>query len=322
MSELVAIDIGGTNARFTLAHVERNAITLTGAPVILKVADHPSLEAAWTHFAGLIERPLPKAASLAVASPVGKAEIKLTNSDWVLRPAELEQTFELDRLLVINDFSAMAHAAARLPADQFRHVAGPDRPLPDSGAISVLGPGTGLGVGQLIRLANRYHVIDTEGGHGEFAPVDAVEDGIVRWLRSRHGRVSMERVVSGPGLINIHAALAAMTAKDIAPRDDIALWQAAMDGSDPLAREALDRFCKCFGSVTGTIALIQGASAVVLAGGVAQRLAEYLPHSGFAERFCAKGRFSEMMADIPIRLITHAEPGLFGAAAAFAAEAP
>lgn len=321
MSKLVAIDIGGTNARFTLARIEDDAIALIGKPVTLKVADHVSLEAAWTRFADLIEEPLPKAAALAVASPVGKAEIKLTNSDWILRPAELKQDFELERLLVLNDFSAMAHAAARLSADQFRHVAGPDRPLPDMGTISVLGPGTGLGVGQLIRLANHYHVIDTEGGHGEFAPVDAVEDGILRWLRSEYGRVSMERVVSGPGLLNIHAALAAMAGKDGAIRDDIALWQAAMDGNDPLAREALDRFCKCFGSVAGTIALIQGASAVVLAGGVAQRLADYLPHSGFSERFCAKGRFAEMMADIPIRLITHAEPGLFGAAAAFAAEA-
>ena len=137
-------------------------------------------------------------------------------------------------------------------------------------------------------------------------------------LRQRFRRVSVERIVSGPGLAVIHEALAAIEGRAIQRINDKSLWTLALEGSDSLAAAALDRFCMSLGSVTGDIALAQGATAVVIAGGVGLRLADHLPRSGFAERFVAKGRFEAMMAAIPVKLLTHPQPGLLGAAAAFA----
>jgi glucokinase len=139
-------------------------------------------------------------------------------------------------------------------------------------------------------------------------------------LRQRHRRVSVERIVSGPGLVNIHEALAAIEGRSVQAMDDKALWAAALSGEDDLAAASLNRFCMALGSVAGDIALAQGAKAVIIAGGIGQRLADVLPRSEFASRFTAKGRFEPMMAAIPVKVITHPQPGLFGAAAAFAEE--
>ena len=139
-------------------------------------------------------------------------------------------------------------------------------------------------------------------------------------LRRRYRRVSVERIVSGPGLANIYEALAAIEGRSVETMDDKALWAAALSGEDGLAAAALDRFCMVLGSVAGDIALAQGAKAVIIAGGLGQRLVDVLPRSGFASRFTAKGRFELMMAAIPVKVITHPQPGLFGAAAAFAEE--
>ena len=180
------------------------------------------------------------------------------------------------------------------------------------------GPGTGLGVAQVLRRQGGNMVIECEGGHIDFAPLDTLEDAMLARLRQRFRRVSVERIVSGPGLAVIHEALAAIEGRAIQRIDDKSLWTLALEGSDSLAAAALDRFCMSLGSVTGDIALAQGATAVVIAGGVGLRLADHLPRSGFAERFVAKGRFETMMAAIPVKLLTHPQPGLLGAAAAFA----
>src|SRR6185369_10388775 len=125
-------------------------------------------------------------------------------------PAAISAELGLDRLLAINDFAAVSHAVAQLPDEFFIHLCGPDRPLPRDGVISVIGPGTGLGIGQLLRFGDgTYRVIETEGGHADFAPLDEVEDRILAYLRQRHHRVSVERILSGPGLANIAEALGA-----------------------------------------------------------------------------------------------------------------
>ncbi len=169
----------------------------------------------------------------------------------------------------------------------------------------------------LLRRGGRQFVIETEGGHIDFAPLDPLEEAILARLRAQHRRVSAERIVSGPGLAAIHATIAKLEGKPVEPREDKDLWTAALEGRDPIAVAALDRFCLSFGSVVGDLALAQGANAVALAGGLGARLADHLPRSGFATRFTAKGRYEAMMAAMPIRLITHPQPGLFGAAAAF-----
>ena len=162
--------------------------------------------------------------------------------------------------------------------------------------------------------------MECEGGHIDYAPLDGIEDAILARLRKRFRRVSVERVVSGPGLANIYEGLAAIEGRSVHVGDDKALWTTALAGKDSLAVAALDRFCMTLGSVAGDIALAQGASAVVIAGGLGLRLIEVLPRSGFASRFTAKGRFERMMSSIPVKGITYPHPGLFGAAAAFAKE--
>jgi glucokinase len=157
----------------------------------------------------------------------------------------------------------------------------------------------------------------TEGGHLDFAPLDQAEEKILAYLRDKFLRVSTERVVSGPGLNNIYKALATIGHARVLMMDDAELWQAALDDSDPFARTALDRFCLCYGSVAGDLALAHGPHGVVLAGGLTQRMRAYLPASGFHGRFTAKGRFESLMKSVPIRLALHDEIGLYGAAAAF-----
>ena len=320
MSEIVAIDIGGTHARFALAEVEAGAVLRLGDACTLTTGEHASLETAWEVYRERIGRPLPPAAAIAFAGPVSGELLKLTNNPWAIRPARLPRELGLERLTVVNDFGAVAHAVAQLPPGDHAHLCGPPRDLPEEGAISVIGPGTGLGVALLLRRGGRYEVIETEGGHIDFAPLDAVEDRILAVLRDRYRRVSVERLAAGKGLAHIQEVLAAIEGRIVPARDDKALWAAALEGSDSLAAAALARYCLILGAVAGDLALAHGARGVAIAGGLGLRLAGHLPGSGFRDRFIAKGRFERRMDAIPVKLLTHPQPGLFGAAAAFALE--
>ena len=320
--QLVAVDIGGTHARFALAEVAGGRVVTLGEAVTLKTAEHASFQLAWEEFARISGGVLPRAAAIAVAGPVGGEMIKFTNNPWIIRPALIPEKLGAERYVVVNDFAAVAHAVAQADEAHFLHLTGPDTPLPATGTISVVGPGTGLGVAQLWRNAGGYHVQPTEGGHIDYAPLDAIEDAILARLRKRHRRVSVERVVAGPGIVDIYETLAAIEGRAITDQDDKALWTAGTSGQDSLAAAAVDRFCLSLGSVAGDLALAHGASALVMAGGLGLRIKDTLARSGFADRFCAKGRFEALMAAMPVKLITHPQPGLFGAAAAFAQAHP
>jgi glucokinase len=319
MTELVAVDIGGTNARFTIATVHDDGHIELGEVVTLPTHAYASLRSAWEAFAEKIGRPLPNAGAIAIAAPVDGSVIKLTNSPWVIRPSLIPSVLGLERYELINDFGAVAYAVSRVQDKDLRHLCGPDEPLGKEGTISCVGPGTGLGVAQLHRQDGKITVVQTEGGHIDFAPLDALEDQILQRLRQRYRRVSIERLVSGPGLANIYEALAAIEGRVVPVGDDKELWKLALGGEDILAAAALDRFCLTLGAVAGDLALAHGAwSGTVIAGGVGARIADHLPISGFGGRYNAKGRFEARMARIPVKLITHEQPGLLGAAAAFA----
>lgn len=320
--QVVAVDIGGTHARFAIADVVDGRVTGLGEAVTLKTAEHGSFQLAWQDFQRLHGAPLPSNAAIAVAGPVGGDIIRFTNNPWIIRPAMIAEKLGVDRFVIVNDFAAVAHAVAQVDQAHFLHLAGPDQPLPIAGTISVIGPGTGLGVAQLWRDGATYRVQPTEGGHMDFAPLDAIEDAILGRLRNRHRRVSVERVVAGPGIVDIYEALAMMEGRPFTPRDDRELWELGTAGFDSLAAAAVDRFCLSLGSVTGDLALAHGASGVVMAGGLGLRIKDTLLRSSFADRFCAKGRFAGLMATLPVKLITHPQPGLFGAAAAFAQAHP
>lgn len=321
MTRLVAVDIGGTHARFAIAEIAADGTIALGEPATLKTRDHASFQTAWEAFAAQQGGTLPRAVALAIAGPVDAELIKFTNNPWIIRPALIPDKLGAERYTVINDFGAVGHAVARAGPEHFVHLAGPDTPLPLGGTLTVVGPGTGLGVAHIWRDgAGSYRVQATEGGHIDFAPLDPIEDAILTRLRARYRRVSVERVVSGPGIVEIYEALAAMENRAIASADDKTLWQRGTSGEDSLAAAAVDRFCLSLGAVAGDLALAQGASGVVVAGGLGLRIRDSLLRSGFAERFRAKGRFEALMAALPVKLITHPQPGLFGAAAAFAME--
>ncbi|WP_029934088.1 glucokinase [Sphingomonas sp. UNC305MFCol5.2] len=318
--EVVTVDIGGTHARFAVAEVAEGRVVSISEPVTQKVAEHPSLQLAWQAFGETLGRPLPKAAAIAVASPVGGEVIKLTNNPWIIRPALIPERLGADTWTMVNDFAAIGHAVAQLGDDDFLHLCGPEMPLPDRGSITVCGPGTGLGVAQVFRHKGGYDIIATEGGHVDFAPLDPIEDAFVKRLRREFNRVSTERIVAGPAIVAIYETLAELEKRPVPRHNDKKIWELAFEGEDSLAVAALDRFCLSLGAVAGDLALTHGPTGVVIAGGLGLRLKDHLLQSGFGERFVAKGRFRNLMASIPVKLITHPQPGLYGAAAAFAQE--
>ena len=321
MSKTIAVaDIGGTHARFALAEIADGRVLDLTEPVTLKTADHASFQIAWQEFGRVAGVDLPDALGMAFAGPVGGELLKLTNNPWVIRPALMEERLGVTRYKIVNDFGAVAHAVAQFDASQFDHLCGPEGPLPEKGVTTVVGPGTGLGVAQLLKAADGYHVMETEGGHIDFAPLDALEDRILAYLRRSFRRVSVERIACGTGLVNLYNAIASIEGQAVPHPDDKAIWTAALDGSDPLAIAALDRFFLSLGAVAGDLALAHGADTVVIAGGLGYRLKDRFATSAFADRFIAKGRFERRMEAIPVKLVNHPQPGLFGAAAAFARE--
>lgn len=318
--EIVAVDIGGTHARFAIAEISDGEVVRLDEPVTLKTADYASLQSAWDAYGEMLGRELPRSAAIALATTIIGDVLKLTNNPWIIQRTTISQILKVDRYVLINDFGAVGHAVATLPDTQFTHLAGPAEPWRNKAVISVIGPGTGLGVASLLLGKDHYHVVEAEGGHIGYAPLDAIEDAILSRLRQQFSRVSAERVVSGPGLSVIYHVLAAQEGRPVAALTDAKLWTRALEGSDSLAAAAFERFCLSLGSVAGDIVLAQGGRALVIAGGLGLRIAEQLGQSGFMSRFVAKGRFQHLMETIPVHIITHTQPGLYGAAAAFAQE--
>lgn len=320
MTQIIAADIGGTNARFAIATLDDRGVPALGTVRKYKVADYPSLQSCWTAFAKDEGGDLPKAASIAFATAIGREVIKLTNSSWVVQPKGLAEELGLDSLRLVNDFEAVAHAVSKLPADNLELLFGPDNPMPENGSVTILGPGTGLGVAMIAYADGVPHVVATEGGHLDYAPLDNLESRIVDYLRDKFLRVSTERIVSGPGLNNLYKAIATISHERVELMTDADLWAAALENRDAFARTVLDRFCLSYGSVAGDLALAQGPGCVVLAGGLTQRMKQVLLDSGFHSRFTAKGRFQSLMERLSVRLAVHDEIGLFGAAAAYRAQ--
>jgi glucokinase len=263
----------------------------------------------------------PTGGVLAVAGPVTDGEIDLTNSPWRVSEAEL-QTLALNPVCLINDFEALAWGAPVVPADQLAALGGPASGDPHA-AIAVLGPGTGFGVSALARDHHgREIAMPTEGGHACFAPGDPIEDEILRILRRRYERVSIERLICGPGLLNMHRALAEIDGRETHVDDPAQITTEALENPNSHCGATLARFCAILGAVAGDIALTTGArGGVYIAGGIAPRILPFLKASPFRERFERKGRFQDYMAAIPTHVILHKHAALLGAArVAFAAE--
>lgn len=307
-SPVLLADVGGTNARFAL--LDEHGI---GHVEILPGADYPTLsDAARAYLAQIAAPSMPKVALLAVASPIAGEVITMTNRGWSFTRAQLRADLGLERLEVINDFTAVALSLPHLAANEVEKVGGG---VPEVGApMAVLGAGTGLGVSGLMPGANAsWTAITGEGGHVTMTSCDDREDAVLRCLRKRFGHVSAERVLSGIGLVYLYEALSEVDGQPpdrLEPRD---ITARARDRVSPHCNEAIAMFCGMLGTVAGNLSLTLGSrGGCYLAGGVIPALGELFDRDLFRRRFEAKGRFRDYVAAIPTYLVTHKLPAFVG----------
>jgi len=301
-------DFGGTNARFALCDGDG---PLTDE-VTLSCADYSGpAEAAEAYLTSLNLKQRPTVGAFCVASPVTGDNVTMTNLDWRFSREVVRQQLGLERMSLLNDFAAVALGMRRLGAGDAIKVGGG---IPVGNApMGVIGPGTGLGVALLIPDGrNGWLPVATEAGHVTMAACDEEEAHILHILRKKFGHVSAERVLSGPGLTNLHAAI---TMDHSPPLDPATITHQALTGSDPNCEKALDVFFSMLGTVAGNLALSAGAlGGVFIAGGILPRMPEAFVASRFRARFESKGRFSTYNAKIPTYLVTHPFPAFLGLA--------
>ncbi len=316
---VLVADIGGTHARFALAARSEPRLLVADSIRKFAVVEFPSLADAARHYldaTGAASATV-KRAVFAVAGHIDGDEARITNHPWVISIARTRQALGLDRLELVNDFAAQAMAIAQLDRSDVVSIGAAQ--WAGSGGdtdrtYAVIGPGTGLGVGALLRRDGRYHALQTEGGHVSFAPGTPEEIQVLQRLSGEFGRVSNERIVSGTGLVNLHRALSAIAGADpgsLRPEDITAHARAG----DARCMHSIDVFCAVFGAAAGDLVLTLGAwDGVFLTGGVVPELLPWLAHSGFRQRFEHKGRFAAVMARVAALVVMHPEPGLLGAA--------
>ncbi len=307
-------DIGGTNARFGVQNYETSNLSDIKK---YSVSEHAQFESALKHLLRDVAdlgcwNPVPKAVCLAVACPAEAETVQFTNSPWTIERQAISKLLDGARVDFINDFGAVGYAVTDLKPGDWRQI-GQGSATPGT-PIAVLGPGTGLGVCSLIPAGAGFQVVQGEGGHVDFAPIDAREIAVLEILSSRFGRVSVERLLSGSGIVNIYQALAQLDKKDPVFETPAEITEAASKGTDTLSVESLQLFCRVLGAVAGNLALTLGAKGgVYIAGGIVPRFVDFFEQSDFRHRFESKGRFSNYLASIPTRLITKDDLGLAGA---------
>lgn len=314
---VLGADVGGTKTLLRLVGIEdgRPAGTLHEARA--DSATSASLTPLIERF--LQGRPRPQAACIAVAAPISGRRLRLTNLALTVDADEIAAACGIGRVTLINDFVAVGYGIETLgPDDALTLQAG--RPAPRAPRV-VLGAGTGLGVAQLFWRGDHYEVMPSEGGHVDFAPTDDEQIGLLRFLAARHGHVSCERILSGPGLMALFeffgqgADLDPQLVEAVRETGAAAVTRAALAG-DAVAARALDLFIRIYGATAGNLALIAWArGGVYVAGGIAARMPERFTQGGFIGAFCAKGRYREALAEMPVHLVLRPEVGLDGAVA-------
>ncbi|HUO97241.1 MAG TPA: glucokinase [Rhizomicrobium sp.] len=307
-------DIGGTNVRLAVADLSDGTPKL-GAPKSLPHAGVARFEDVVDRYLKDLGNGMPDAIVVAVAGPIKDGEVRLTNGQWSISEKSLRaKGFGFARL--INDYAALGYAVEHLKGDDLAPVGGNQPGIPGE-TVGVLGAGTGLGVAALVRDAHASSVMVTEGGHIAYAPVDEVEFEILKVLRTRFCRVSVERLLSGPGLANIHWALAQIGGIKADPLTPEEISRRAAAKTDQLCVNALDRFCGVYGRYAGDMALAFGArGGIYLGGGIAPKLLVQLNGGTFRRCFEDKGRFVGYVSIIPTKVIVHPFASLLGSAEA------
>jgi glucokinase len=306
MSNCLLADVGGTRARFALLSGSR-----IGPVHSLDVGAYANPSQAIKHFLNCIATDARiDSAVIAAAGPVTAGRCALTNASWVLETDELKRTFGLSAVNIVNDLEAVAWALPHLemsdsePIGRGHEVAGEP--------VGVIAPGTGLGVACLM-ASGSARVLASEGGHATLAATNAGEAALIDILRRKHRHVSAERVLSGPGLISLYAAIAELDGHRGEQRSAEEIVRAAIQGDCHLSRQALDTFCSFLGSFAGNTALMFGArGGLFIAGGIVPRIVDYIRRTNFRSHFESKGRFRAYLAHVPTRVIVRPDPAFLG----------
>jgi glucokinase len=306
-------DIGGTNARFAL---ERGPGRIE-AVATLACAEYATLADAVRAYLARHPGDAVRHAVLAIATPIDGDAVRMTNHHWQFSIAAMRDALGLATLLVVNDFAALAMSVPGLAPHELVQVGGEAvDPGEAAGVIGVLGAGTGLGMAGLVPAQGRWTVLGSEGGHVAFSPIDAREQAILSYCWTRWPHVSAERLVSGPGLSVIHAALCAIAGETAAPLTPAEITERGLARLDARCVETLDTFCAMLGTAAANLAITLCArGGVYIGGGVVPRLGEMFARSSFRALFEHKGRYSDYIARIPCYVIHARMPALAGAAA-------
>ena len=307
-------DVGGTNARFAWQAQADAPLTAVAGQ---RCQDEPTLLAAIKRYRATHGLPRPGSAAIGIANPVTGDRVQMTNHHWSFSIAQLEQDLGVQRLAVINDFTALALSLPDLAAADLRRI-GQGQAVAHA-PLALIGPGTGLGVSGLLRAdVDGYVAIAGEGGHVTLPAADDAEAAVVAWLRERFGHASAERALSGSGLVNLYQAAAHLSGQPVRAIEPAQVIEGARAGTCAACRSAIDLFCSFLGSVAGNLALTLGArGGVYIGGGIVPRLLPELEGSRFRDRFEGKGRFQDYMVAIPTFVIDAAEsPAFMGASRA------
>lgn len=313
---ILVADIGGTNARFGIAERNNDGAWLIDHFVKFQGDDYPTFKGVLKTYLDPFGGSKPVHAIFSVAGPVANGKVTLTNRDWSLDARDLSETFEFERALIVNDFAAMTRCVPELGENDFLPVK--DGTAHKDAPILVAGPGTGFGVGYLVPiLTGGWQVLTTEGGHQAYAPQTDRELELLKNLRARFGFVSLEKVSSGSGMKDVHRAICERHGEVYTPLSPAIIREKAKQG-DPICLEICEIRASATMGAMGDMALSGGArGGVVLAGGVSERMIEFFRTEDAMSRFLKRGKRSDYMADIPIRLLVNPRAALFGAAALY-----
>ncbi len=309
---ILVADIGGTNARFAIAQ----GIALEQIK-ILSTGDYDSLQSAVKAYLSEISGPRPSVASIAIAGPVVCDHVKMTNCPWTFRRSSLADELAMDQVSILNDFEAIASALPYIDNANLLKI-GPSASLAEmqeGGNKIVIGPGTGIGVAAITPIGEGWKVLTSEGGHVGFAPADDLERQILKTVKYKYPRVSVERVISGQGFTTLHQALATLRGEEVEILSPKEITMRAIKDPNSHCGQVVDIFCSILGTFAGDMAVTFNATGgVYLAGGILPKIQDFFLGSRFRERFENKGRLSYVM-DIPTLQIMEKQPALVGAAA-------
>lgn len=307
-------DIGGTNCRYALVR----AAPAIEEPISYRNADFANfLDTIDTYLGGHKPRPRIDWAVIAVAGPINNNAVTMTNRPWRVDGSEIAQRFGMRAATIVNDFSALAASTPHIVPDRLERIGGGDAETVDGvTTTAIVGPGTGLGVGGLVRGPRGATVLSTEGGHASFAPADQTEREIARVLSERFEHVSNERLICGDGLRNIHWALSLMAGVEPEVLKAAEVSRRALIGEDRIATEALQVFSRVLGALAGDVVLTMGArGGLYLAGGMLPAIKTAFDRASFRARFESKGRFRGYMERVPSWMMIDPFAALTGAAA-------